>query len=541
MNLELRRLWLWPLIFAVAFFPMPLLLFYWYPSSLWVGNDYQPLGLADALNMAYRLGDGQMYFARDMVYHPAVPFYFMSWLALALAGYPLASHGPGFLDIVIEHVEDFHRITVWLAASVGAIGVYVFARTAQKLVPAGVVAIGLLIWLVSTPTTLLMFVSPSVESFAILINALFFAILVRLAYDRDLTAKVAILGGCVGAFAYLNKLSYVYVPVALAVAGFANVALRNAGWIRARQLSLFFAVGYLLVLLATGIFIIGWDAFLILLRFHLRVLIGSGMYGTGDPVVVSKDEIWQAVAAIPVDKAYAIIIALIGGACLVIGGFLARRKGPEHVPVALIGIGTGTASLLSALFVLKHYGLHYTAGVSATLPASAVACYLLARSWGWHYRFQTVAATVAAIAILFLAEQAGEWLIPVLAAEAKTSRLAQADMQEIRARLAGDKRAVEFGYRTPFSWYGEGLVIYYGSVPRLTDDYVQNRQQMFSSMSVGLIKREVGAYVLDKAFFPTVESIKAASNILPDAPEPVTFKQGDEIIELRTVFLVIRK
>jgi hypothetical protein len=539
MKLDLRRSRLWPCVFAVIFFSMPPLLFYWYPSSLWTGSDYQPHGLADALNMAYRLADHRMYFARGMLDHPGVPFYFTSWLALALAGYPVASQGSGFFNTVIEHVEDFHQVTVWLAASVGAIGVYVFARAAQKLVPIGVVAIGLLVWLASTPTTLLMFVGTSIESFAILINALFFVVLVRLAYDRDLTAKVAFLCGCVGAFAYLNKLSYIYIPVALAVAGIANVVWRRAGGIRARQLSLLFASGYLLVLLATAVFIIGWDGFLILVRFHLRVMISSGMYGNGDRVVVSKDEIWQALAALPVDRAYAILIALVGGPCLAIGGFLTGRRGPEHVPVALISLATGTASFLSAIFVLKHYGIHYTAGVSATLPASVAAGYLLAKSWGWDYRFRIVATALAATAILFMADQTRGWLIPALAARTNTSQLAQADMQEIRARLAGNKRAVEFGYRAPFSGYGEGFVIYYGSVPRMTDDYVQSRQQMFSSMSAELIHREVGAYVLDKAVFPTVESIKTAANIVPNGPEPVTFKQGDEIIELRTVFLLI--
>jgi hypothetical protein len=481
-----------------------------------------------------------MYFARGMSDHPGVPFYFTSWLALALAGYPVASQGPGFLNTVIEHAEDFHQITVWLAALAGAIGVYIFARAAQKLVPVGVVAIGLLIWLTSTPTTLFMFVGTSIESFAILINALFFVALVRLAYDRDLTAKVAFLCGCVGAFAYLNKLSYIYVPVALAVAGLANVAWRKAGRLRARQLTLFFALGCLVVLLTTAIFIIGWDGFLILVRFHLRVMISSGMYGNGDKVVVSKDEIWQALAAIPVDRAYALLIAMVGGPCLVIGGFLTARKGPEHVPVALISLATGTASFLSAIFVLKHYGIHYTAGVAATLPASVVAGYLLAKSWGWDYRFRIAAIALAATATLFMADQTREWLIPTLAARTNKSQLALADMQEIRARMAGDKRAVEFGYRAPFSGYGEGFVVYYGSVPRMTDDYVQSRQQMFSSLNAELFNREVGAYVIDKAIFPTVESIKTAPNIVPDRPESVTFKQGDQIIELRTVFLLIR-
>jgi hypothetical protein len=486
--------------------------------------------------MAYRIADHRLYFARGLIDHPGVPFYLMSWLALALTGYPAAS-GPGFFNTVIDHAEVFHRIIIWLAALAGAIGIVIFARAARKLVPIAAVAIALLIWLASTPATLLMFEIPSIEAFAILINALFFVALVRLAYDGELTAKVAFLCGCVGAFAYLNKLSYIYVPVALALAGFTNAALRRAGWIRTRQLTLYFAFGFLLVLLATGVFFIGWPNFLILLRFHLRVMIGSGLYGTGDHMVIAKDEIWRALAAIPADRAYAMVIALLGGPCLVIGGFLTGRKGSDHVPVALIGIGTGTASLLSALFVLKHYNVHYVAGVSATLPASTVAAYLLLKSR--DYRLRATAAVLAVVATLLMASQMLGWLIPQLAAITRTSELAAADLQEIHAQLAGKNVLVEFGYAAPFSQSGEGFVIVYGSVQRLTDDYRQSRPDVISSMALRLVNRDPGAYVIAKAYFPTVESIKAASNLSLTGSKPVRFKEGDKLIELHTAFLLI--
>jgi len=74
-----------------------------------------------------------------------------------------------------------------------------------------------------------MFMSPSIDSFAIVINALFFAVLVRLAYDRDMLPGVSALSASVGALGYLNKLSYVYVVLALAVTGILNVILRRPG------------------------------------------------------------------------------------------------------------------------------------------------------------------------------------------------------------------------------------------------------------------------------------------------------------------------
>ncbi len=539
MGVDARRVWLWPCVLAVLFFPIPLWLFYGYPSSFWAATDYQTLGLSDALNMAYRLADRQMYFARGMINHPGVPFYFMNWLALALTGFPVASADPGFLDRVIAHIEEFYRITAWLVALVGAAGVCVFVRATRSLVPVGVAVIGLLIWLTSTPATLFTFTSPSIDSFAILINALFFAVLVRIAHDRDLLTSGAVLAACVGAFAYLSKLSYLYVPLALVVVGIANLSFRQVDPTRRKRLTLISAGSFILIVVAVGVLVIGWSAFRILINFHKSVFLGSGQYGTGSQTVVSGHEIWNAIAAIPADSAYALPIALVVGPGLIIGGYFSGRRGPEHIPVALISIGTGVASLFSALFVMKHYGFHYTAGVSATLPASTAACYLLATSWGRRFWFRTTSSALAAIAVLWMANRSSDALIQQLVARADKSRLAQQDLTEINARLADSKEPIEFGYRSPFAWSGEGFVIYYGSVPRMTEAYVRSRQQMFSSATAGLIKRKPGTYVIDKAYFPTADSIRTATNIIPDGPEPVTYKDGDKIIELRTVFLLL--
>ena len=49
--------------------------------------------------------------------------------------------------------------------------------------------------------------------------------------------------------------------------------------------------------------------------------------------------------------------------------------------------------------------------------------------------------------------------------------------------------------------------------------------------------REVGAYVLDKKYFPTAESIKSASNIALVSSKPDAMRDGDRLIELRTTFL----
>jgi hypothetical protein len=537
MNLNFRSGLFWPLVLAAVFFAISIFLVLSYPSSFWMVTDNETVGLADALNMAYRLADRQMYDAGGMSYHPAVPFYFMSWLALALAGYPVAS-GENFFSTVIEHIEDYHRTILWLSCLTGAAGVFVFARAARNLVPTGVTATGLSIWLISTPATLLAFMSPGMESFAILINGLFLAVMVPLAYEKDIDPSIAVFAGCVGALAYLNKLSYIYIPLALYAAIFMKLAFCRVGWSRGFWILTVYLGTFFLMIFATAFLIIGWDSFRDMWRYHQSVIWGSELYGTGDQTVVSAGEVQRAIAAIPADHAYAVPIALIGGAGLVIAGLAIGLRRVRQIPVAVLCIGTGVAAVLAALIVLKHYALHYTAGVSPTLPACVICGYLLTKSWSFGPRL--AGAALAAIAVVLMAVQVKGPLIYPLASRTNNYLLAKADLAEIGSYLAGSKRTVEFAYKTPFAQFGEGFVVIYGSVPRLTYEYFQSRPQVISSMMAGLVTRDVGAYVIDKGYFPNVESVKAAPNVALLGPKPVKFGDGDRLIELRTVFLLIR-
>jgi hypothetical protein len=458
-------------------------------------------------------------------------------LALALTGYPVAS-GENFFSTVLGHVEDYHRMILYLGAFVGAAGVYVFARAARNLVPVGVTAAGLTLWLVSTPATLQSFMSVGMDSFAILINGLFLAVLVPLAYEEDIDPSIVAFAGCVAALAYMNKLSYIYIPLALYAAIFMKLVFCKAGLSRGFWLLTVYLGTFALVITAAAFLIIGWDSFRDLWRYHQSVIWGSELYGTGDQTVVSASEIRRAIAAIPGDRAYAVPIALFGGAGLVLAGLATGLKRAAQIPVAVLCIGVGVAAGLSALIVLKHYDIHYTAGVSATLPACVVCSYLLTKSWSFGPRL--VGATLAATAILVMAVQVKAPLIYTLASRTNSNRLAKADLEEINSYLAGNKRAVEFAYKAPFAQFGEGFVIIHGSVPRLTYEYFKSRPQVISSLMAGQVTRDVGAYVIDKGYFPTVESVKAAPNLALLDPKPLKFTDGDKLIELRTVFLLIR-
>ena len=150
------------------------------------------------------------------------------------------------------------------------------------------------------------------------------------------------------------------------------------------------------------------------------------------------------------------------------------------------------------------------------------------------------ASALAAIAILVMAYQVWGSVTEALTERADTSRQANADMVEIKALLASGKRPIEFGYRAPFSWSGEGFVIYDASIPRLADDYVRSRKDMFSSGASNLVNQMASAYVLKQSLFPDRGRHKGLAECHSGPAEPVTFKDGDKIIELRTVFLLIR-
>ena len=61
--------------------------------------------------------------------------------------------------------------------------------------------------------------------------------------------------------------------------------------------------------------------------------------------------------------------------------------------------------------------------------------------------------------------------------------------------------------------YGEGLVIHFAGVPRLTEMHLRNRRGVTNSFTEHLITEDVGAYVIDKNYFRDVEAVRNAPNV----------------------------
>jgi hypothetical protein len=166
-----------------------------------------------------------------------------------------------------------------------------------------------------------------------------------------------------------------------------------------------------------------------------------------------------------------------------------------------------------------------------------LACFLFARDWNSKARFAAVAVT--SIAILLMS---GPVLLEVrdaLASKVTATRLAMADMKEVAAHTAEMERVVDFTYRVPFPQFVEGFVVHYAGVPRLTEEYVRTRGGVTNDIRAET-SSGIGAYVFDKAYFPDAQAIMSAPSLDKWASKPERFDAHDKLIELRTVFLLIR-
>jgi hypothetical protein len=56
-----------------------------------------------------------------------------------------------------------------------------------------------------------------------------------------------------------------------------------------------------------------------------------------------------------------------------------------------------------------------------------------------------------------------------------------------------------------------------------------------------MVNDDVGAWVIDKSYFPTEQAVRTAKNVDLLGPRPIRYNEGDKLIELHTVFLLIRK
>lgn len=515
-------------------------IFAWrYPASIWSMTDYELDSLSGALNLAYRLGDLRFYPAPSLEKHPGVPHYLLSWIALALSGFPIASSGLAFFRSVLDHVERFHFVTIALSALTGATGVILFMRQASRITPIWVTVVAIALWLASTPYSLMSLLSLSIDCFGLVLTAAFVAILWRMATERELEPSTMIFAGALGAAAYLTKLSYISIPIGLGAAiGLAFLAGRG---VRARAIlmALLFVYTVAIIVFVVGLWFIEWSSFKALLTFHTSVILNGGLYGTGSSGITSGSSLLAAIGSIPADRTYAVPIALVAGLILIGASVATAVLKKEQLPAAVFAMGVGVASAFSGFSVLKHYAPQYSAAVSCIVPACVVAAYVMLDAWNIRMRARFATAALVSAALCILAIPAVSAANDLMSAYWRRTLDAEADYRVI-ARYIGKTPLVGFAYAAPFREYGEGFLLANIDIPQLTFQYLTEPSGTMSSFTQHLVQRDVGVFIIDKSRFPTVETVKNADNFNLLGPTE-KYRATDELIELRTVFVLVRK
>jgi hypothetical protein len=151
-----------------------------------------------------------------------------------------------------------------------------------------------------------------------------------------------------------------------------------------------------------------------------------------------------------------------------------------------------------------------------------------------------IAAVVSIAAIVLMMRESAPALADHLNGKISINNAATADLKQIEALPIDEKSSIAFTYSAPFSYLGEGFSLYVACVPRLTAEYHRSRPRMFSTLALDSPPRKIDAIVVHKAYFPTVESIRSASDLAKFGGEPLTWREGDKIVDLRTVFVLLR-
>ena len=495
------------------------------------------LSLSHALNLEARLADRTYYPAPSLAGHPGVPFYLTSWLALK-ASVPSTADVADRLSQVFDNAEAFFLATEGMAIAIGAASIFSFVMVGGRLANPLVCLLGLGLWVASSHQSLLTVLSLQNETFALALNVVFIAVVYRVARSDRLRLLDALWIGLVSAAAYLVKISYLYIPIAIAAALLTSLAIRHRPERSEIPIAGLACVIFVAAIMVIGYGVIGKPAFHALLAFHWSVLTHAGLYGHGASGLVSEGVLRETQQSAIASGALAIPLALAGGAFGSICSVLRYRQRCSEAADAIVGVGLSVAAMMSALIVIKHYAEHYVAGVSATLPGLAIMAFrdLESRRLRTLY-YSTLTLIVAGCLVV-------SW--PRLLAVCRAAT-------EFRAELSNDRRELEniiadrkgvglYTYGLPLREASAGFVMYYAGLGALEREYAANKPTRMSPLQkIAQNPNTRFDYVIvSKSYYPDQATVISSTTLDPSGVLRIHYEPGDKIIELRRMFIILK-
>jgi hypothetical protein len=516
---------------ALLLLPVWLTIYRSWPISFWsIHDDYAYLSLAHALNLESNLHDGFAYLDFALIGHPGVPYYITSWICLrALALFAGAADPASY---GFEHPDSFYLATRVAAGLITIAAVYACWRLLDFLaVPWRLLAIATF-FTAGAQSFYYGLTALGNETFALPLAALLFWLVRSLGRQTPPRWHIWPLFGASAALGYLVKPLYLGLLCAVAL-----LAMVDSGYAAAWQKSKWAAgfawrsslagVAFIVVVPTVLLPLIGPGGLKALLSFHFAILTHTGIYGSGESGFASISAIDNATASLLQTSAFPYVV--VAAALLLIATVLAQRiVGTLDRAAALWTIAALTGLGFASAAVLKHYAANYVLAVSAILP------FAIGPAFDHRY-LRWLAAGVAGLGLV-----AGSSHITEFFSILSTSGLRAAEdeaMIEAMPLQPGEARL--WTYHTPTRWFNEGFVASLAGVPWLTKRLQDPQRQEFSS-AVHL-DRPYRYVVLDRAYYPDLDSVRQATGSLePTQSVMVPKEKGDQLHLLKSMIVVER-
>ncbi len=339
------------------------------PLDFWsTPDDYAAHSLSHALNLEQALAENT---ARRIGYfqyiHPGLPFQFVSWLDFRVAQLFTTTDSKNPVLSTLANPGGF-----WLANRVSALGLLLAGLAtawccARRL--DGVTAlVAALVFLSFQPAWTHTVLRLGNESFALLLGAGLFGLLLRAFAGEQCLAGPWVIVGLLAGTAYLMKMNYVTWIIAAAI-GLLTALVCRRGSVRpfvgrAALLVAGFAGGVVVL----GVLALGTRGMHALFREQRRILFHSGRYGGGDPEIFDEAAVAEAVRDIAANLDLWLVPLCL--AIITILVVASRRKDRAWLKSNLPFVaGCGAAMVLGYAAAIKHFRPHYLVPVAAVLPA----------------------------------------------------------------------------------------------------------------------------------------------------------------------------
>lgn len=498
-----------------------------FPFSPWAADDFGSEIIAAACNFGARIADLKNYPTGTMSYHPAVWLYLASGVSsLVTLGAAAVGNDLAYFDRIMDQANEIHEASKFVLIGVTLLSLYLYRVAARSMAPPWVIWSGLAISFLATPQAIFRAVYMTTESFGPLVNVLLVSAVAAIVW-RPKNYMTYVLCGSAIAFAYLLKISYIYVYFALSSAIVASAILQREYLRHLTGLAILHATS-LFGVMVIGKWFIGRQLFQFLRTYQFDAMKQASTFSVA--TISSNTQLARSSGStVALDVLIGVLAVGVGVA---IGVW--RRK--IDAPTIVISVAAMTASIVALSVTLKTYNPYYELAASGTLPLLLIACW---RAWQpFALRASLVFPALVATVALALGWMSIGPSIAIFQTLRDNSLQANNDRSIIASRvdLANDRGI--FLYHTPFKEHGAGYVAYFCGLSKIQSQLRAADRPAQSSL--GPMNLEGIRYVVADKAYVNRQGIVEGRALDPLIREVPRYEAGDQLVELKRSWLIIK-